>query len=264
MLTLERWHRKKQNITKEMQRVNKEKMKHMLLAIENSINAGNEKRSNEFENVLIGDNLSHSNNIDKNNSGNNVKCQHNMTTMCMPTTFSEQAAPDVNKTPNGELSKPVNMLLNVKKNCTWKINKQRKCSGNIKKWSYSSSVPMKKYIPTLKDDYPRDEYTLMPRNFGATKYFNGKHINMDGHVDTVTLTRHMTKSNLPVNVMKCILEADPSLSERPVVFKAKHIQDIQKKHKCSLNTISSSQIALHISNDVNSTIFKQSMCFPQD
>ena len=43
-------------------------------------------------------------------------------------------------------------------------------------WNFSPFIKDKEYVPILKDDYPRSEYTMMPMTGTATKFYDGRHL----------------------------------------------------------------------------------------
>ena len=137
---------------------------------------------------------------------------------------------------------------------------------NPNDWNPSPFIPPKEYVPILKDDYPRDEYTMMPVTEGGKKYFDGKHVKDEELEDDAEQLKkkRLRRPRLPKDVIQKALSADPTLYERPVVFKTKHIYDIHKKHKYSLDEKPVSEVPLHLCDDIDSQLVKMSIRFPPD
>lgn len=134
---------------------------------------------------------------------------------------------------------------------------------NPSRWNKSTKVPLTTYLPNLMDDYPRDEYTLMPRTNSAPLYYNGKHRHFmkesDRKFSGVTSSSVLRQPDLPQEIIKQELSKDPSVFQRPMVFKCQHIGDVTLKRKCPDEKAPKSEATLHLSNDINSNMFKQSL-----
>ncbi|KAL3864519.1 hypothetical protein ACJMK2_006193 [Sinanodonta woodiana] len=136
---------------------------------------------------------------------------------------------------------------------------------NPNRWKIPLKVDDPPYLPNLPDDYPRDEYTMMPHGL-APKYFDGKHgqrIRSDDEnlkkKKQELLKKDLRKPNLPPEVIQKELSEDSSLYERPVVFKPKHINDVNAKKKYSDDVRGKSEVSLHLCDDMSSYLFKNSL-----
>ena len=137
---------------------------------------------------------------------------------------------------------------------------------NPNDWNPSPFIPAKDYVPILKDEYPRDEYTMMPLSENGKKYFDGKHAKEEEpDEDPEHLKKKkLRRPRLPREVVRKALSDDPTLHERPILFKTQHIHDVHKKHKYSLDEKPVSEVPLHLCNDMNSQLVKMSIRFPPD
>lgn len=138
---------------------------------------------------------------------------------------------------------------------------------NLKKWNPSPQIPGKEYLPILEDDYPRDEYTMMPVSKGSHVFYDGKfHRSKDEEEEKKEqlMKKNLRKPRLSKEVMRQVMSADPTLHERPIVFKTKHIDDVHKKHKYTADEKPVSEVPLHLCNDINSELVKMSIRFPVD
>lgn len=52
------------------------------------------------------------------------------------------------------------------------------------------------------------------------------------------------------------MKKDPSLEERPVVFKPTHIADVNRKHLPAPEKKPASEVSLHLTDDMSSKLFK--------
>ncbi|KAK7110144.1 uncharacterized protein [Littorina saxatilis] len=144
---------------------------------------------------------------------------------------------------------------------------QRTIHVNPNRWNPSPFIPGKEYVPVLKDEYPRDEYTMMPRTDGAKKFFDGKHVTDDEGDEEQKeelKKKKLRRPKLPREVVHKVLSGDPTLHERPMLFKTQHIYDVHKKHKYALDEKPASEAPLHLCNDINSQLVKMSIRFPTD
>lgn len=119
------------------------------------------------------------------------------------------------------------------------------------------------YITNLTDDYPRDMYTMMPQAESAPKYFDGRQgprlYKKDVIPGTVDTKKKIKKPKLPKEVLKKGLSADPTVHERPVLFKPKHIADVQVRKKYNEDVTGRSEVSLHLCDDMSSFLFKNSL-----
>lgn len=134
---------------------------------------------------------------------------------------------------------------------------------NPNKWNFSPKTPGTAYVPILKDEYPRDEYTLMPKT-GDVKYFDGKHAKEEsdsGEKKVGATEKNLRKPNLPQEVIEREMSKDPSLFDRPILFKPRHIDDVHKKKKYAREEKPLSEAPLHLCDDVTSDLVKLSVLF---
>lgn len=133
-------------------------------------------------------------------------------------------------------------------------------------WNFSPFIPKKEYLPILQDEYPRNEYTMMPVREGCNKYYDGKFAKSDDEgVDPGKLKKKkLRRPRLSKDVIDRALSADPTLFDRPIIFKAKHIDDVHKKHKYSEDQKPASEVPLHLCNDISSQLVKMNIRFPLD
>ncbi|XP_060565477.1 ankyrin repeat domain-containing protein 53-like [Ruditapes philippinarum] len=143
--------------------------------------------------------------------------------------------------------------------------KRAKSAGfvNPTPWKIPLKASDPPYITNLTDDYPRDDFTKMPLVESAPKYFDGragprlyKKDVKEGSIDT---KKKLRKPNVPKEIAKRIMTDDPTLDERPVLFKPKHIADVQVKKKYGDEVVGKSEVSLHLCDDMSSFLFKNSL-----
>ena len=138
---------------------------------------------------------------------------------------------------------------------------------NPNKWNPSPFIKQKEYVPILKDEYPRSEYTMMHMTEDSPKYFDGKHakeVEEEEDENEQLKKKKLRRPKLPKDVIDNALSGDPTLHERPVLFKPTHIADVHKKHKYTLDEKPASEVPLHLCDDINSQMVKMSIRFPAD
>lgn len=130
-------------------------------------------------------------------------------------------------------------------------------------WKIPLKVPKKDYIVNLKDDFPRDEYTRMPKLRSAPMYYTGKHAPKiyitDENEKIRKLKVKVRDVDLPNEVVDQVLSDDPSLSDRPILFKPIHISDITKKKKYDVEEKGRSELSLHICDDFKSMLCQEGL-----
>lgn len=130
-------------------------------------------------------------------------------------------------------------------------------------WKIPLKVDDPPYITNLTDDYPRDMFTMMPLVESAPKYFDGRAgprmYKKDVKKGSVNTKQKLRKPDLPKEIVKRGLKDDPTLDERPVLFKPKHIADVQVKKKYSDDIMGKSEVSLHLCDDMSSFLFKNSL-----
>ena len=107
-------------------------------------------------------------------------------------------------------------------------------------WSLSSRTTQKPYQRNLADTYPRNEFTMMPMQPNAPKYYDGKFLAYD-HNDKIQVA------------------SGDNFEGRPVVFKPQAIERVQSKKKYGMNLKGVSAVPLHLCNDVTSELFQRSL-----
>ncbi|XP_041367962.1 ankyrin repeat domain-containing protein 53-like [Gigantopelta aegis] len=135
---------------------------------------------------------------------------------------------------------------------------------NPNPWNKYAKMCEKEYLPVLKDFYPRDEYTMMPKLKSFPKYYTGKfeHLLTMSDIDVSnkpSATEKLRKPDLPKDVIQKELAKDPSSHERPIVFKPKCIYDVVTKRKYDPDVIPSSETPMHLSDDFRSFLVKNSI-----
>jgi len=135
---------------------------------------------------------------------------------------------------------------------------------NPNKWNIPLKVPKKEYIVNLQDDYPRDEYTKMPKLKSAPMYFDGRHgprvFAADENEKTKKLKfKEESELELPQEVIDRVMSKDSTRFERPIIFKSVHIHDVNKKKKYDLEQKGRPEVPLHICDDLNSHLFQSGL-----
>lgn len=134
---------------------------------------------------------------------------------------------------------------------------------NPNPWKIPLKVDDPPYVQNLGDDYPRDEYTMMPLVDSAPKYFDGRHgprlYKKDVKPGSVDTKKKLRKANLPKEVVDKVMSGDATLNERPVLFKPRHIHDVQVKKKYDDEVKPKSEVSLHLCDDMSSFLFKNSL-----
>lgn len=135
---------------------------------------------------------------------------------------------------------------------------------NPNRWKIPLKVDDPPYITNLKDDYPRDEYTMMPAVESAPKYYDGRHgprlykddVKDDPSIDT---KKKLRKPKLPKEIIDKVMSKDGTLDERPFLFKPRHIHDVHKKKLYGDDIKGKSEVSLHLCDDMSSFLFKNSL-----
>ncbi|XP_062566080.1 ankyrin repeat domain-containing protein 53-like [Saccostrea cucullata] len=134
---------------------------------------------------------------------------------------------------------------------------------NPESWRLALHPPKTEYITDLKDEYPRDEYTMMPRTKSAHKYFDGKFACVEDITErdlkNKKLKKDVRKPNLPREVIRQGLSKDPTLDQRPVLFKPIHMFDVTMKKKYGDTVKGKSEVSLHLCDDVSSIVYRNSL-----
>lgn len=134
---------------------------------------------------------------------------------------------------------------------------------NPNPWKIPLKVDDPPYVQNLKDDYPRDEYTMMPLVESAPKYYDGHHgprlYKTDVKPGSVDTKKKMRKPKLPQEVVEKVLSNDATLNDRPMLFKPRHIHDVQMKKKYDDEVKGKSEVSLHLCDDMSSYLFKNSL-----
>ena len=136
---------------------------------------------------------------------------------------------------------------------------------NATEWNKSTKSPGKKYVSNLGDDFPRDEYTMMPRVKGAPKFYEGKFHRpitpdtVDEDIKKKGSGVKLRKPRLPPEIIHQELSSNPGAISRGMLFKCKHIGDVHTKKKYDIDTKGRSEAPLHLINDVRSYMIKNSV-----
>ncbi|XP_014786184.1 protein phosphatase 1 regulatory subunit 12A [Octopus bimaculoides] len=139
------------------------------------------------------------------------------------------------------------------------VKKKRNAPASYK-WNYEKFTDkgaFQKYVPNLKDEYPRDFYTQMPKVPGANKYYDGKHKDISEIPENLLeyLDMEFDIPNLPNEIIAKALAKDSSLYDRPIVFNCKSVLDVQTKLQPKDNKNLKHEVGLHLSNDCSSYSF---------
>lgn len=150
-----------------------------------------------------------------------------------------------------------------------KENKQKKERAKTaivhpQDWKLALHPPKQEYTTNLTDDYPRDMFTMMPKHKSAPMYFDGKFGGRVNVIDENPKNRKLKsmkilKPNLPDDVIEKYLCNDPSRLERPIVFKPRHISDVDKKKKYEDDIKGKDEVSLHLCDDFSSFMYRNSL-----
>ena len=121
---------------------------------------------------------------------------------------------------------------------------------NEKDWNKSTKIPPKSYTTILTDHYPRDEYTMLPKDPPKRA--------VREPTDLQEVERQVPK--VPKDVVAKTMH--PNLYERPVVHKCKHIADIHKKYHPLYETLPKAEAGIHLTNDPSSRLFQDALLPP--
>ncbi|XP_005089620.1 ankyrin repeat and KH domain-containing protein mask isoform X2 [Aplysia californica] len=138
---------------------------------------------------------------------------------------------------------------------------------NDKEWNKSTKAPESTYITNLTDDFPRDEYTMMPQVKGIPKFYEGKFVRpitpntVDEDIKRRGSQVKLRRPRLPNEVIRSVLAKDSSAIDRGMIFKCKHIGDVHTKKKYEVDEKGRPEAPLHLSNDVRSQMVQNSVRF---
>lgn len=121
---------------------------------------------------------------------------------------------------------------------------EEKAWYNPDPWNKSTFVASKPYVANLPDHYPHDEYTMKPKH--PPKRERKK--------DTKEQVSLRKMPQLPQEVID--QQLNPGKYERPVVYKCKHIADVDKKLHFDPERLPRQEAGLHLMDDLSSYIFK--------
>lgn len=146
-----------------------------------------------------------------------------------------------------------------------KKNKKAAKFYNQDEWNVSTKAADNPYQPGLADDFPRDEYTLMPKVKGAPRYFEGKFVtalnpkSIDEDVKRKGVSAKLRKPKLPAHIIKQVMSRDESGMARGMIFKCKHIEDVHTKRKFDADIKGLPETPFHLTNDIRSYLVKNSL-----
>lgn len=153
--------------------------------------------------------------------------------------------------------------------CRQVVTPQRKKSSpantiytNPNDWVKSTKVPPKEYTVNLYDDYPRDEYTMMPIAGDAPKFYDGsfwRKIETPNHEAEKLRGKKLRNPDLPHEMVERVMSRDHSRQQRPFIFKPVHIHDVNIKRKLPKEIMPRSEASLHMCDDISSILFQQSL-----
>lgn len=145
------------------------------------------------------------------------------------------------------------------------IDQRPKSAGfvNPNLWKIPLKVCDPPYVTNLMDDYPRDEYTMMPQVESAPKYFDGRNgprmYKKDIKERSIDTKKKLREPELPKEISSRIMSDDPTKKERPVLFKPRHIIDVQVKKKYGDDIVGRSEVSFHLCDDMSSFLCKNSL-----
>ncbi|CAF1086777.1 unnamed protein product [Rotaria sp. Silwood1] len=127
---------------------------------------------------------------------------------------------------------------------------------NIQRWNTSTHVKPNPYVPDLPDNYPRDPFTKMPPKRDAVEVYR---LLQKMTVDDVKKFLSRRKEQL------IDTKTSGQQKQRPVVYAACHVDDIQTLHKPRKGEESFRPLrhfdesGLHFTNDARTSIFFQQL-----
>jgi len=280
ILAAEMWHQDKDGVAKEMQQLKKVKMQQILKELEEE---EEEKAAKQFygedafkqwmENKNLTQKTTPENSafIQTKETGykpNSVARNNEITSSKLITdkksigdTEEQNEAIDDKEPVKEVVSDPEKDKENEKD----KSKKIKPLMYNEKDWVKSTKTSKKSYITNLTDDFPRDEYTMMPKVKGAPKFYEGKFVrpmtpsNVDKDIIEKGTETKLRKPKLPAEVISKVLAKDASKSDRGQLFKCKHIGDVRTKKKYDEDQKGRPEAPLHLCNDLNSQLVKNSL-----
>ena len=119
-------------------------------------------------------------------------------------------------------------------------------------WNKSTKVAdtFSEYSPMLKDHYPRDEYTMLPKH-APKRLTRSPTIN----VVEQSASPSANKSSMSRRGTKDVQEEVGKPGERTVVYKGKHIDDVHKRKMPDVEQLPRAEIGMHLTNDLDSRLF---------
>ena len=149
-------------------------------------------------------------------------------------------------------------------------DKGQNVPGNLAKpvqhehpWNISNHTPPYEYLQKLPDYYPRDEYTMQPKYPLKKGGRPVPHTNMIPiRHEKINLGKKFRKPKLPPEMLEKLLMEGDSLKDRPVVFKCKNIMDVQKLKHYDGESLPKPEVAIHLCDDLNSTLFQAALQHP--
>ncbi|KAH9503227.1 Ankyrin repeat domain-containing protein 53 [Bulinus truncatus] len=271
ILAAEIWHQDKTFVAKEMLQLKKIKMQKFLkeLQEEEKMKAGNSVPEIKSSFVKANDSKEMNTFGDKPNSKSKktdfIGDDTNKKTIHIDEKLSKQTVDELNKyTLYDEFDKN---SLDENGSIVNKSAKYRKSISfyNPDHWNISTKAEENPYLPGLEDDYPRDEYTKMPKVKGAPKYYEGKYFSLvsfqdiDEDIRKKGTSAKLRRPKLSEEVINKMLSKDSSLVERGMIFKCKHIEDVHTKRKYDAEISRCSEAPFHLINDVDSLLIKHNV-----
>lgn len=285
ILAAEMWHQDKDDVSKEMQQLKKVKMQQVLRDIEDEEeeNAAKQFYGEEaFEQWMANKNLSKTpDKLPTKKGSKDVGYKPNSVARKNEGAKSVQPSPDERKLNSQPQEKEQQQELTdedllkgllpddekSKTDDQETLKKPGPPFYNDVEWNKSTKIPKIRapYIPHLTDDYPRDEYTIMPQAKGVPKFYEGKFVrpmtpsNIDDDVLEKGTEVKFRKPRLPDEVVRKVMAKDASAIDRGMLFKCKHIGDVHTKKKYDIDEKGRPEAPLHLTNDVRSQMVKQSV-----
>ena len=127
-------------------------------------------------------------------------------------------------------------------------------------WNISTKVPGKDYVNNLKDFYPRDQYTMMPKDVDLV-LLNKELKGMSLEQIREFMNKNLSPATAAAEILTTAAASNEASSSRPVYYKPKWVLDIEPKAKIPLDERLVDEAAFAFSNDTRSLVYKQAANF---
>lgn len=277
------WHQDKEFAAKEMLQLKKIKMQELLRELEDEENAravkhhyedktckqgrtnkksaGKLKEQNDQRKTEVSrEKVYRANSVSKQQEGSKLQGINNINMSTSMKSQADELKNNINEVMTGE-----KLYGETEDKSTVDSTVKHTILCHSSQWNISTHVNQSSYVPNLGDYFPRDEYTMMPQVKGAPKFYDGKFFQpltpdrIDEDIKRRGSTAKLRKPRLPQDVINSALSKGVSESDRGMIFKCKHIEDIHIKKKFDADMKGHSEVPLHLTNDINSYLVKNSV-----